>query len=66
MAGSAAVVGDSAEFEEVLRDGVAPDDGVAGLVLKAREHVGVERGIDTAFAATPSHSTNCAACAAPS
>ena len=53
MAGAAVVVGDSAELEEVLSDGVAPDDGVVGLVLKAREHVGVEFRIDAALQRRP-------------
>ena len=49
VAGAALLVGDAAELEEVLHDGVAPDDGVAGLVFEAGEHVGVERGIDAAL-----------------
>ena len=48
MARSAMIVGDSAEFEEVLHDGVAPHNGVAGLILQAGENVCIERGLDAA------------------
>ena len=53
VAGAALLIGDSTELEEVLRDGVAPDDGVAGLVLKAGEHVGVKFRVDAAFERLP-------------
>ena len=49
MAGAALRIGDSAELEEVLGDGVAPDNGVSGLILKARENVGVKFRIDAVF-----------------
>ena len=38
---------------QVLHDGIAPDNGVAGLVLEASEHVGIEGGIDFALEGLP-------------
>ena len=58
MAGAAFFVGDSAQLQEILHDGVAPDDGVAGLVFEAVAHMFVELGIDAAFERRPLVATN--------
>ena len=39
MAGAALFVRNAAQLEEILHDGVAPHDGVAGLVFETRADV---------------------------
>ncbi len=53
MAGAAFLIGDAAQLEEVLDDGVAPDDGVAGLVDEAVVHSLVDVGVDASLERFP-------------
>ena len=53
MPGAAQRIGDAGFLEEVLHDGVAPDDRVADLVLEPRALVFVELRVDLTFQRRP-------------
>ncbi len=53
VAGAALFVRDPTQLEEILHNGVAPDDGVPGLVLEAGEDVCVEAGVDAPLERRP-------------
>ncbi len=53
MARTALFVGNAALLEEILHDGIAPNDGVAGLIFKTGADIVEKSVVDVAFERCP-------------